>query len=177
MYRPVPLIALGCLLALFVGWGGGSYLAWSRADATLASLPAAPLVAGAEYDRERRVLALTLTNPGLVPVELLGKTLVLRPATGGEDVALVDVAFSGGSLSLPPASVERLELALEAGDPKLAAGDVLAASIAYRYPEIADVYQVTHAFVTARGDDGAASPGEPGENAGGTATTDGEDGR
>lgn len=147
MYRPVPLILIASILALFIGWGGGGYLAWSRASATLAALPAAPVVTAAEYDREARVLAVTLTNPGLVPIELVSKTLVLRPAEGGKDVALLDVAFSGGSLTLPPASLERLELALEPGDPKLSVGDVLAASIAYRYPEIADLYLLTHSFV------------------------------
>ncbi len=164
MYRPVPLILVASLLALFVGWGGGGYLAWSRASATLAALPAAPVVAGAEYDRETRVLAVTLTNPGLVPIELLGKTLVLRPADKGKDVALLDVAFSGGSPTLPPASLERVELALKPGDPKLAAGDVLAASITYRYPDVADVYLLTHSFVADRADE-AAKGGAGGESA------------
>lgn len=161
MYRPVPLIALACLLALLVGWGGGNYLAWARANVALSSLPAAPVVTDAEYDHEQRLLTLTLTNPGLVPIELLNKTLMLRPASGEDNVALLDVAFPGGSLRLPPASIERLELRLAADDPKLAAGDVLASSITYRYADIPDVYQITHALVAERGDEETAPDGNP----------------
>ncbi len=170
MYRPLPLTIVFTLLALLVGWGTGSYLTSARATAALANLPAAPVVLSAAYDKQDRRLTLTVSNPGLVPIELLDKTLVFRPASGKGGWELARAPLPGGVVELAPGSIEALVLELKEGSPDLKIGDVLASSLTYRYANLPDLYQLTHLYRSGSGSDGKGSPAAAG-SAGGTQTS------
>ena len=144
MKRPYALIFLMTFLGLIAGWGAGSYLSNAGLKATLATLPAAPVVIASDYDQKSKTLALPFSNPGGQPVTLLGKAVAFKPKSGqGYEIAYVDFEKP---VVVPAFSVATLAVKMKAKTPDLVDGDVVATTIRYRYPLLPDVYDMTHVF-------------------------------
>ncbi len=144
MKRPYALILLMTLLGIIAGWGGGSYLGNASLKATLAALPAAPVVVAAEYDGKTKTLALTFSNPGGQPINLLGKAIAFKPKSGkGYEMAFVNFEQP---VVVPPFSVETLRVQLKAETAALVDGDVVATTVQYVYPLVPGVFDMTYVF-------------------------------
>ena len=145
MKRPYALIFLMTFLGVIAGWGVGSYLGNAGLKATIAAMPAAPVVIKSGYDQKTHTLSLTFSNPGGQPISILGKGIAFKPKSGdGYDMAYV--AFKQ-PLVVPPFSVETMQVQLKADTPLLKDGDVVATTIRYAYPLLPDIYDMTHLFV------------------------------
>ena len=145
MKRPYVLIFLMTFLGVIAGWGVGSYLTNAGVKATLATLPAAPVVIESGYDQKTHTLSLTFSNPGGQAISIVGKGIAFKPKQG-EGYEMAYVAFKQ-PLVVPPFSVETLQVQLKADTPLLKDGDVVATTIRYGYPLLPDVYDMTHLFV------------------------------
>ena len=145
MKKPYALVLLMTLIGVFVGWGSGSYLSGASVKAALAHLPAAPVVVASGYDEKTKTLAITYTNAGGQPIDILGKGLVFKPQKGkGYEMTYVNFEQP---IALAPFSVETVRVKLKADTAKLLKGDVVATTIRYAYPLIPEVYEMTHVFV------------------------------
>ena len=144
MKRPYALIFLMTFLGIIAGWGTGSYLSNAGLKATLATVPAAPVVIASDYDQKSKTLALTFSNPGGQPITLLGKAVAFKPKKGtGYDIAYVDFEKP---VVVPAFSVATLAVKMKANTPDLVDGDVVATTIRYAYALLPDVYDMTHVF-------------------------------
>jgi len=145
MKRPYALVLLMTLIGVFVGWGSSSYLSGASVKAALADLPAAPVVIASGYDEKNKTLALTFTNAGGQPIDILGKGLAFKPKQG-KGYALAFVNFEQ-PIRLAPFSVETVRVKLKADTAQLVNGDIVATTIQYAYPLLPDAYEMTHVFV------------------------------
>ncbi|HIC99979.1 MAG TPA: hypothetical protein EYP05_01370 [Piscirickettsiaceae bacterium] len=144
MKRPYALIFLMTFLGLLAGWGAGAYLSNAGLKATIAAMPAAPVVVAAEYDNQTKTLALTFSNPGGQSINLLGKAIAFKPKEGkGYEMAFVHFEQP---LVVPPFSVETLRVQLKADTADLVEGDVVATTIQYVYPLVPGVFDLTYVF-------------------------------
>lgn len=155
MKRPYVLMFLMTFLGLLAGWGAGAYLGNAGLKATIESMPAAPVVVASEYDAETKTVALTFSNVGGQPINILGKAIAFKPKTGeGYKVAYVNFEQP---LVVPPFSVEVMRVQLKADTQTLVAGDVVATTIRYAYPLLPGLYDMTHVFTKGQPSQQAAS--------------------
>ncbi|WP_457628592.1 hypothetical protein [Oceanithermus sp.] len=140
------------VIALALGFALGSYSAASRARAAIATaealaagIPPSPVVTSARYDKANDALVLKILNPGLVPVQLIDQSLVFKPGAASEQEAYALAAIPLG-VEVPPLAELEVQIKLKPESKKLAAGDVLAASVTYAHPYSNDLYMLTHVF-------------------------------
>lgn len=145
MKKPYALVLLMTLIGVVVGWGASSYLGGASVKSALSGLPVSPVVIAASYDEKDKTLALTFTNAGGQPIDILGKGIAFKPKEG-EGYSLAFVNFVQ-PVRLAPFSVETLQVKLKDGTAKLVDGDVVATTIQYAYPLLPDLYEMTHKFV------------------------------
>jgi hypothetical protein len=148
MKRPYALIFLMTFLGLVVGWGAGAYLSNANLKATISAMPASPVVVASRYDNKTKTLVLTFSNPGGQPINILGKTIAFQPQKGkGYEVAYMNFEQP---LVVPPFSVEKMRVQMRADTEDLLDGDVIATTIRYAYPQVPDLYDMTHIFTKGR---------------------------
>ncbi len=146
--RVLGLLIVFSVVGLALGWGIGSYLAYNRATAIVAHMPACPVVVYSQYDKDKHELAIALTNPGFVPLVLVGKSVAFRPASGQGGYVIANLR---ARLKLPGQTTQVMVLKLKPETPELAVGDVIAATIEYQVPGTKDVYQLVHVFKNSSG--------------------------
>jgi hypothetical protein len=152
MKRPYALVFLMTFLGLLAGWGAGAYLGNATLAHTVAEMPASPIIAHSKYDAKDQTLTMTIANPGGQPIEVLGKSLAIKPSQG-DALELAYVAFEK-PLVIPGFASETLVVTLKAKTDKagktvqpLMVGDVVATTLRYTYPTVPDLFEVTHLFV------------------------------
>lgn len=142
----IPLVML--FLGLFSGFYFGIYrtsLAVTACEISKALIPASPVVTSSVYNPKTNQLALTIQNPGGMPIELLSKTLVLQPQGNTQAPVALAVQIPLG-LVVPPYSNVTLKLDLTQKGSGFKLGDVLVSTITYRLPISNDIYSLVHLF-------------------------------
>ncbi|NPA26968.1 MAG: hypothetical protein GXO36_05155 [Chloroflexi bacterium] len=134
------------LIGLLIGYVVGGYFTFQRATLLIRTTPASPIVVGAFYDREDHALVYLVSNPGAVPLKIVGHSLIFTPGEESQEPAyrLVDIP---SDVDLPPFQVVEVVLDLKAGSQELLPGDVLAVTLNYTHPFSADLYAVAHTTV------------------------------
>ncbi len=134
------------VIGLVLGYLVGGFFAFQRATVLIRTTPASPIVVGAFYDRENHALVYLVSNPGAVPLKVVGHSLVFTPGEASEEPAyrLVDIP---ADVDLPPFRVVQVVLDLKAGSQELLPGDVLAVTLNYTHPFSPDIYAVAHTTV------------------------------
>ncbi len=152
MKRETLWLVLLPFLTLGLGIIGGEYFGLFRAGQAVLSceiqkqlIPVSPVVMDSYYDEQKGVLTLRVLNPGSMPVELVSKAVMLKPAQSNiPEVAMVEVplgiVLNGGS-----EVVINMQITPEAQG-KFGVGDVLLSTITYRLPISNDLYSVMHIF-------------------------------
>jgi len=111
-----------------------------------ALIPPSPIVTSSYYDTQTKELVLQVENPGYMPITMLTKSLVFRPADPAKQAVTVilEVQLNIDILPQDKATI-RLQL-----DPQTAEvfglGDVLVATLTYKLPISRDIYSVVHLF-------------------------------
>ncbi|NPA30379.1 MAG: hypothetical protein GXO37_00080 [Chloroflexi bacterium] len=141
-FRMILIAVLGLLLGYVVG----SFFAFQRGTLLIRTTPASPIVVGAFYDREDHALVYLVSNPGAVPLKVVGHSLIFTPGEESQEPAyrLVDIP---SDVDLPPFQVVQVVLDLKAGSQELLPGDVLAVTLNYTHPYSPDLYAVAHTTV------------------------------
>ena len=142
----IPLVML--FLGLFSGYYFGIYrtsLAVTACEISKALIPASPVVTSSVYNPKTNKLALTIQNPGGMPIELLSKTLVLQPQGNKQAPVALAVQIPLG-IVVPPYSNITLKLDLTQKGSWFKLGDVLVSTITYRLPVSNDIYSLVHLF-------------------------------
>ncbi len=142
----LPFLTLG----LGIIWG--EYFGLFRAGQAVVScevqkqlIPVSPMVMDSYYDEEKWVLTLKVVNPGSMPVELVSKSVMLKPAQSNiPEVAMVEIPL-GIVLNGWDEVVINMQISAEAKG-KFKVGDVLLSTITYRLPVSRDLYSVVHMF-------------------------------
>ena len=141
-FRMIILAVLGLLL----GYGIGSFFAFQRSTLLIRTTPASPIVVGAFYDREQDALVYLVSNPGAVPLKIVGHSLVFTPGDESDEPGyrLMDIP---SDVDLLPFQVVEVVLDLKADSDDLLPGDVVAVTLNYTHPYSPDVYAVAHTTV------------------------------
>ncbi len=141
----VPLVLL--LLWLFSGFYFGVYrasLAVASCEIEKSLIPASPIVTSSYYDIKNKELVLQIENPSGMPIMLLTKSLVLKPADKDVPVSnlIIEVPLN---IDLPPYETITIRLKVDTPD-QLKLWDVLLTTLTYRLPISRDIYSVLHLF-------------------------------
>jgi len=141
-FRMILIAVLGLLLGYVVG----SFFAFQRGTLLIRTTPASPIVVGAFYDREAHALVYLVSNPGAVPLKIVGHSLIFTPGEESQEPAyrLVDIP---SDVDLLPFQVVQVVLDLKTGSQELLPGDVLAVTLNYTHPYSPDLYAVAHTTV------------------------------
>ena len=139
-------------LTLGLGIIGGEYFGLFRAWEAVVSceiqkqlIPVSPVVMDSYYDEDKWILTLKVANPGSMPVELVSKSVMLKPAQSNvPEVAMVEIPL-GVVLNGGDEIVINMQISAEAKW-KFKVGDVLLSTITYRLPVSRDLYSVVHMF-------------------------------
>ena len=99
MKRETLWLILLPFLTLGLGLIAGEYFGLFRAGQAVLSceiqkqlIPVSPVVMDSYYDEQKGVLTLRVVNPGSMPIELLSKSVMLKPAQSNvPEVAMVEV--------------------------------------------------------------------------------------
>ncbi|NPA32471.1 MAG: hypothetical protein GXO04_02465 [Aquificae bacterium] len=133
------------LAGLFVGGGVGSYFTSTKLLKQFQNIPGSPIILNAVYDRERHLIAYSISNPGTVPLTIIEKAFVFTPGKESEEKGYI---LSGipANITIPPLSVAVVELKLKEGTQKLRFGDLVVATFTYKHPLSEDIYTLVHPF-------------------------------
>ncbi len=156
------IILVIALLGLFIGFGAGGYLTSNRILRSVEQIPASPVVLDAVYDKEQNQLALSIMNPGPLPLNLLNYTIAFTPGSETEEAAYV-VSNIPIDLTIPPFEVVTVLVNLKEQTEKLAVGDLVTVSVFYTHPLSPDVYSIIHPYTqgeTPKASDATPTPAQ-----------------
>jgi len=140
---PIVMVFIG----LFAGFYFGVYktaVAVAGCQMEKALIAPSPVISQSLYDEKKHQLKLTIVNPGGMPIELLDKSLVLKPANAKRQPVLI-MSSIPLNIVLPPYSTMELDLKL-GNTTGFVVGDVLETTLTYMLPVSNDVYAVVHRF-------------------------------
>jgi hypothetical protein len=147
MRRTLTVAILVTIVGVLLGMGIGGFISYSSVSKTVKSLPGAPLVVGAKYDKDQNALVLDVFNPGGLPIYVETTALVFKPKQGnGYQLANIpaNVKIDGGTIA-------RLVLNLkQESKGNVQIGDVLTATLVYHYPYIPQVYTTTYSLTVGK---------------------------
>jgi len=139
------------IVMVFVGLFAGFYFGIYRASVAVvgcelskATIAPSPVVTKSVYDEKNHRLQLTVRNTGAMPILLVDKTLVLRPANGSKNVVVMTSIPLG--LAVPAYSDISFTLDLGAAGSGFVVGDVLETTLTYTLPVSNDIYALVHLF-------------------------------
>ena len=155
--KRVWLILFIALLGLFIGFGAGGYLTANRVITAMEQIPASPIVLNTLYEKEQNQLALTLFNPGPVPLRLESYTVTFTPGSETEEAAYV-ISEIPVQLALPPFETVTMFVNLKEQTAELAVGDLVTMSIFYTHPLSPDVYSIIHPYTQGASSEAVPAP-------------------
>ena len=141
---PIVLLVLGILSGFYFGVYN-TQIALTACQLEKSLIPSSPVITHSQYDPKTHQLVLDVENPGGMPIYLLTKSLILKPA----NVKLQPVALMINiplNLELPPYSKVTLRLNLGQQGSWFNVGDVLVTTLTYQIPVSNDIYSVEHVF-------------------------------
>jgi hypothetical protein len=147
MKRTLTVAVLVTIVGVLLGMGIGGFVSYSTVSKTVKSIPGAPLVVGAKYDKDQNALILDIFNPGGLPIYVETTALVFKPKQGnGYQLANIpaNVKIDGGTIA-------RLVLRLrQESKGNVQIGDVLTGTIVYHYPYIPQIYTTTYSLTVGK---------------------------
>ncbi len=145
LQKRVWIILIIALLGLFIGFSAGGYLTTNRVMRAVEQIPASPLVLDTVYDKEQNQLALSILNPGPLPLRLQNHTITFTPGSETEEAAYV-VSNIPMDVTIPPFEMAIVVINLKEHTADLQVGDLVTVSIFYTHPLSPDVYTVIHPY-------------------------------
>ena len=104
-----------------------------------------PVITYSQYSETKKQLMLDIKNPGGMPILLLSKTLVMKPAdTKKEPVVLMSSIPL--NVVIPPYSNISLNLNVDKLENWFSIGDILETTLTYSLPISNDIYAIIHKF-------------------------------
>ncbi len=155
--RRIWLILIIAVLGLFIGFGAGGYLTANRVITAMEQIPASPIVLDTVYEKEANQLALSLFNPGPVPLRLQNYTVTFTPGSETKEAAYV-ISEIPIDLTLPPFEVVTVLANLKEHTETLAVGDLVTLSIFYTHPLSPDVYSIIHPYMQGASEEPTSTP-------------------
>ncbi len=155
--KRVWLLLFVALLGLFIGFGAGGYLTANRVATAMEQIPASPIVLDTTYDKEQNQLALSMFNPGPIPLRLESYTVTFTPGSETKEAAYV-ISEIPVQLTLPPFEVVTVSVNLKEHTEELAVGDLVTMSIFYTHPLSPDVYSIIHPYTQGASEAPAPTP-------------------
>ncbi len=155
--KRVWLLLFVALLGLFIGFGAGGYLTANRVATAMEQIPASPIVLDTAYDKEQNQLALSMFNPGPIPLRLESYTVTFTPGSETKEAAYV-ISEIPVQLTLPPFEVVTVSVNLKEHTEELAVGDLVTISIFYTHPLSPDVYSIIHPYTQGASEAPASTP-------------------
>lgn len=155
--KRVWLLLFVALLGLFIGFGAGGYLTANRVATAMEQIPASPIVLDTTYDKEQNQLALSMFNPGPIPLRLESYTVTFTPGSETKEAAYV-ISEIPVQLTLPPFEVVTVSVNLKEHTEELAVGDLVTMSIFYTHPLSPDVYSIIHPYTQGASEAPASTP-------------------
>ncbi len=155
--KRVWLLLFVALLGLFIGFGAGGYLTANRVATAMEQIPASPIVLDTTYDKEQNQLALSMFNPGPIPLRLESYTVTFTPGSETKEAAYV-ISEIPVQLTLPPFEVVTVSVNLKEHTEELAVGDLVTISIFYTHPLSPDVYSIIHPYTQGASEAPASTP-------------------
>jgi len=143
--KRVWIILLIALLGLFIGFSVGGYLTTNRVMRAVEQIPASPIVLDTVYDKDHNQLALSIMNPGPMPLHLENHTITFTPGSETEEAAYV-VSNIPMDVTIPPFEVAIVVINLKENTADLQLGDLVTVSVFYTHPLSPDVYTVIHPY-------------------------------
>jgi hypothetical protein len=138
MGRTLTTAILTVIVGLLVGMGVGGFITYTTTSKVVKSVPGAPIVVGAKYDKTRNALVLDVFNSGGLPITVADSGLVFKPQKG-EGYALANIPVN---VVIPGGSIARIEIKLKENT-QVKIGDILSGTLIYNYPYIPQVYTTT----------------------------------
>jgi len=152
MKKETLLLVLFPLVMVFVGLFAGFYFGIYKTSVAVvgcelekAVIAPSPIVTSSSYNEKKHELSLTVANPGSMPILLLNKTLVLKPADVKKQALLVATSLPLG-ITIPAYGKVELNLQLGQAGSWFVIGDVLETTLTYSLPVSNDVYALVHRF-------------------------------
>ncbi len=155
--KRVWIVLIIAVLGLLIGFGAGGYLTANRVITAMEQIPASPIVLNAVYEKEHNQLALSVFNPGPVPLHLESYSITFTPGTESKEAAYI-VSEIPIQLDIPPFDVITVFVNLKEQTEKLAVGDLVTVSIFYTHPLSPDVYSVIHPYTQGASTQPATTP-------------------
>ena len=153
MSRTLTTVVLTVLVGLMVGMGVGGFITYTSTAKYVQSVPGAPIVVGAKYDKEKNAMVLDVFNSGGLPITITSSGLVFKPKKGeGYTIANIPV-----NIVVPGGTITRVEIKLKENS-QVQNGDILVGTLVYTYPYIPQIYSTT--FNLTVGKPYSASPSE-----------------
>ncbi len=133
------------IIAIFLGWGIGSYITYNNTIEKVGKIPASPIITLAEYDKKTHSVLLSILNPGTTPLTVTSKSFVFKP---GKETAEKSYEMTNipANIILPPLTITAVALNLKKNTNALKTGDVVMSTITYTHPLSKDTYTVSHRF-------------------------------
>ncbi len=145
MGRTLTTAILTVIVGLLVGMGVGGFITYTTTAQVVQSVPGAPIVVGAKYDKTQNALVLDVFNSGGLPITITAGGLVFKPKQG-EGYTLAGIPISA---VIPGQSVVRIEIKLKEGSSAVQ-GDVLSGTLVYSYPYIPQIYSTTFSLTVGK---------------------------
>ena len=144
--KRVWIILLIALLGLIIGFSAGGYLTANRVIRAVEQIPASPIVLDTVYDKEQNQLALSIMNPGPMPLHLQNHSITFTPGSETDEAAYV-VSNIPMDVTIPPFEVAIVVVNLKEHTADLQVGDLVTVSVFYTHPLSPDVYSVIHPYI------------------------------
>ena len=145
MRSPAGILVLSVFLALFLGWGIGSFFTQASVSKAIATIPASPIVVKAKYHKAEHAIVYSILNPGGMPETIVQEAFVFKPGKETKEKAYV-VSNIPVHITLPPGETTEVVMKLKSGTEELHLGDVVLATFTYVHPLSTDLYTVVHSF-------------------------------
>lgn len=145
MRSPAGILVLSVFLALFLGWGIGSFFTQTSISKAIATIPASPIILEAKYRKAEHAIVYSILNPGGMPETIVQEAFVFKPGKETKEKAYV-VSNIPVHITLPPGETTEVVMKLKSGTEKLHLGDVVLATFTYVHPLSTDLYTVVHSF-------------------------------
>ena len=137
------LLAFIWILTGFYFWVYKTSLAVSWCELQKDLIAPSPIITDSSYNNKTKELQLTIQNPGGMPILLLDKTLVLKPANKTPVILMTSIPLW---ITVPPYSEITFNLKLGNNWKNFKVGDVLDTTISYSLPVSNDIYTVSNIF-------------------------------
>ncbi len=141
----VVLFFVTSILALVLGWGIGSYIAYNKTIEAVGKIPASPIIVKSVYDKSHHAVVFSILNLGTLPLTVVSESFIFKPGKESSEKRY-KMENIPASIPLVPLGVTTVTLKLKKGTQELKSGDIVMATLHYIHPLSEDIYTVSHKF-------------------------------